>query len=57
MPAVFSTGYGNVGSSIYYVLGIVDLVVMGAIPIALGTISDNQTKTNVEGMNRIQQLR
>lgn len=34
--AVFSAGYGNVGSSIYYALGIVALVAMGATPIALG---------------------
>src|SRR3989304_8733084 len=36
VPAVFSTGYGNVGSSIYYALGIVALVALGATPIALG---------------------
>ncbi|MFC2066049.1 APC family permease [Chloroflexota bacterium] len=36
VAAVFSAGYGNVGSSIYYALGIVALVAMGATPIALG---------------------
>jgi APA family basic amino acid/polyamine antiporter len=36
VPALFSTGYGNVGSSIYYALGIVAVVAMGATPIALG---------------------
>ena len=36
VPAVFSAGYGNVGSSIYYALGIVALVAVGATPIALG---------------------
>ena len=36
VPAVFSAGYGNVGSSIYYALGVVALVAMGATPIALG---------------------
>jgi len=36
IPAVFSAGYGNVGSSIYYALGIVAVVAMGATPIALG---------------------
>ena len=36
VPALFSTGYGNVGSSIYYALGIVALVAMGATPVALG---------------------
>jgi APA family basic amino acid/polyamine antiporter len=36
VPAVFSAGYGNVGSSIYYALGIVALVAMGATPVALG---------------------
>ncbi len=35
VPAVFSAGYGNVGSSIYYALGIVALAAMGATPIAL----------------------
>jgi len=33
---LFSAGYGNVGSSIYYALGIVALVALGATPIALG---------------------
>lgn len=33
---VFSAGYGNVGSSIYYALGIVALAALGATPIALG---------------------
>ena len=36
VAAVFSAGYGNVGSSIYYALGIVAMVSMGATPIALG---------------------
>ena len=36
VPAIFSAGYGNVGSSIYYALGIVALVAVGATPIALG---------------------
>jgi len=36
VPAVFSAGYGNVGSSIYYALGIVAVVAMGATPVALG---------------------
>jgi len=36
VPALFSAGYGNVGSSIYYALGIVALVAMGATPVALG---------------------
>jgi len=36
IPAVFSAGYGNVGSSLYYALGIVALVAMGATPVALG---------------------
>ena len=35
VSAVFSAGYGNVGSSIYYALGIVALVAMGATPVAL----------------------
>lgn len=36
ISAVFSAGYGNVGSSIYYALGIVALVALGATPVALG---------------------
>ena len=36
IPALFSAGYGNVGSSIYYALGIVAVVTLGATPIALG---------------------
>jgi APA family basic amino acid/polyamine antiporter len=35
VPALFSAGYGDVGSSIYYALGIVALVALGATPIAL----------------------
>jgi basic amino acid/polyamine antiporter, APA family len=33
---VFSAGYGNVGSSIYYALGIVAFASVGAAPVALG---------------------
>ncbi len=36
IPALFSAGYGNVGSSIYYALGIVAVVALGATPVALG---------------------
>jgi len=36
IPGLFSAGYGDVGSSIYYALGIVALVALGATPIALG---------------------
>jgi len=35
IPGLFSAGYGNVGSSIYYALGIVVLVAMGAAPVVL----------------------
>ena len=35
VSALFSAGYGNVGSSIYYALGIVALVALGATPIVL----------------------
>jgi APA family basic amino acid/polyamine antiporter len=35
VPALFSAAYGNVGSSIYYALGIVALVALGATPIAM----------------------
>ncbi len=34
-PALFSLAYGDVGSSIYYALGIVALVALGATPIVL----------------------
>lgn len=36
VPALFSAGYGNVGSSIYYALGIVAVAAVGATPVALG---------------------
>ncbi len=35
VAGLFSVGYGDVGSSIYYALGIVALVALGATPIAL----------------------
>lgn len=35
IPGLFSAGYGDVGSSIYYALGIVAVVALGATPIAL----------------------
>lgn len=35
VPALFSAGYGDVGSSIYYALGVIALVALGATPIAL----------------------
>lgn len=35
VPALFSIGYGDVGSSIYYGLGIVAVVALGATPVAL----------------------
>ena len=33
--ALFSAGYGNVGSSIYYALGLVALIASGATPVVL----------------------
>ena len=36
VPALFSIGYGDVGSSIYYALGVVALVALGATPIVMG---------------------
>jgi len=36
IPGLFSTAYGDVGSSIYYALGLVALVALGATPIVLG---------------------
>ena len=35
VPALFSAGYGDVGSSIYYGLGVVALVALGATPIVI----------------------
>ncbi len=35
IPGLYAVGYGNVGSSIYYALGIVALVAMGATPVVL----------------------
>ena len=36
IPGLFSAGYGDVGSSIYYGLGLIAIVALGATPIALG---------------------
>ncbi len=33
VPALFSTAYGNVGSSIYYALGVVAAYAMGLTPV------------------------
>lgn len=35
IPALYAAGYGDVGSSIYYALGIVGFVALGATPLAL----------------------
>jgi APA family basic amino acid/polyamine antiporter len=35
VPALFSSGYGNVGSSIYYALGVTTVYALGAAPLAL----------------------
>jgi basic amino acid/polyamine antiporter, APA family len=35
VPALFSSGYGNVGSSIYYALGVTTVFALGAAPLAL----------------------
>lgn len=35
VPGLFATGYGNVGSSIYYALGVTTLFALGAAPLAL----------------------
>jgi APA family basic amino acid/polyamine antiporter len=36
VSGLFSIGYGDVGSSIYYGLGVVALVALGGTPVALG---------------------
>lgn len=35
IPGLFSAGYGDVGSSIYYGLGLIAIVALGATPIVL----------------------
>ena len=35
IPSLYSAGYGNVGSSIYYALGVIALAAMGATPVVL----------------------
>lgn len=52
VPALFSIGYGDVGSSIYYGLGLVALVALGATPIVLmiaGIIYTFNALTYAEG--------
>lgn len=36
VPALFSVGYGDVGSSIFYALGLVAVIALGATPVVLG---------------------
>ncbi|MBA7645035.1 hypothetical protein ES703_52787 [subsurface metagenome] len=60
VPHVFRAGYGNVGSSIYYALGIVALVAMGTTPVVLGIagiLFIFTALTYAEGMSRIQRLK
>jgi len=52
VPALFSIGYGDVGGSIYYGLGLVALVALGATPIVLmiaGIIYTFNALTYAEG--------
>jgi APA family basic amino acid/polyamine antiporter len=52
IPALFAAGYGDVGSSIYYALGLVALVALGATPIILaiaGVFFIFHTLTYAEG--------
>lgn len=56
VPALFSIGYGDVGSSIYYALGVVALVALGATPIVLaiaGIIYIFNALTYAEGVAMI----
>jgi APA family basic amino acid/polyamine antiporter len=56
IPGLFSAGYGDVGSSIYYALGIVALVALGATPVALaaaGIIYVFNAMTYAEGGSMI----
>ncbi len=53
---LFSAGYGDVGSSIYYALGVVALVALGATPIALavaGVLYIFNALTYAEGTSMI----
>jgi basic amino acid/polyamine antiporter, APA family len=55
---LFSAGYGDVGSSIYYGLGLVAIVALGATPIALGIaglIYVTNALTYAEGSAMIQE--
>ena len=36
IPGLFSIGYGDIGSSIYYALGVIALAALGATPIVVG---------------------
>ncbi len=56
VPALFSIGYGDVGSSIYYALGVIALVALGATPIVLaiaGIIYIFNALTYAEGVAAI----
>jgi len=56
VPALFSIGYGDVGSSIYYGLGVVALIALGATPIVLaiaGIIYIFNALTYAEGSTMI----
>jgi len=53
---VYAIGYGNVGSSIYYALGIVAAYALGATPIALalaGIIFIFTAMTYAEGVSMV----
>ena len=51
-PALFATAYGNVGSSIYYALGVVAAFALGLTPVAFmisGLIFACTAATYIEG--------
>ena len=56
IPGLFSIGYGDVGSSIYYALGVIAMAALGATPIALGIaglIYIFNTLTYAEGLSML----
>ena len=52
VPGLFATAYGNVGSSIYYALGLVASHALGLTPLVFifaGGLYDQTAKTYAEG--------
>ena len=59
-PALFATAYGNVGSSIYYALGLTAVFALGLTPLVFvvaGVVFAMTALTYAEGTARFQALR